>query len=568
MRQTLAGAWRRPRARAISVLAAVDLAAVADWWIWSGGAYKPSADAQRWYDEGVAGIRDGTYYKASKALERAAGLDNHFSMAYARLAEALLELDYADRAKEEMLRASPPGSVPRVTRPEQAYIAALHLTLTGDFAGAVGKYREMADRTPSGDRANAYVDLGRAYERSENPKDALAAYRQATAWQPQNPAAWLRLAVLYGRQRDQSKATEAFQQAESLYRSHSNLEGVTEVLYQRATLANQTGQNTQARTLIGQAIEMTRQTGNVSQQIVALQQLSNIELRGGSNQEAERLANQAIDLARANGLESLATRGLIDLGNAYFIRGEFAAASQRYTQALEYARRFHAQQSEARALLSIGSLELQHGQPAEGLRDVAAARAWYERGGYRRQTAQALILIAREQRQNGDLPAALGSFEQELSIAQKLGDGAQVGASQQGIGSVLESQERWPEALAHFQEAAKAAAESGDRLGAPHYAIEMSRILCRLGRLDEARAELAKIDAAANAEVLMQADYVRAALAVTQRQFAAAIEQQPAGTGARRPDPGICGGRAQHFGDGCRRRPERAPRPSMPPLRP
>jgi hypothetical protein len=43
--------------------------------------------------------------------------------------------------------------------------------------------------------------------------------RRFERWQPQNPAAWLRLAVLYGRQRDQAKAAPAFAAAESQYRS-------------------------------------------------------------------------------------------------------------------------------------------------------------------------------------------------------------------------------------------------------------------------------------------------------------------------------------------------------------
>jgi serine/threonine protein kinase/tetratricopeptide (TPR) repeat protein len=521
---TLTGPLRRSRAWALVVLATVAVLAICGWWFLSPGGYRPPVEAQRWYDEGVAALRDGTYYKASVALERSAALDGRFSMAHARRAEALLELDYSDKAKEEMLRAVPPGSKPRLTGVEQTYIQALHLTLTGDFAGAVTKFREIADRTPAEAKPNAFVDLGRAYEKSEKPKDAVACYQQATQLQPQNAAAWLRLAVLYGRQRDQAKAVPAFREAESLYRGHSNLEGVTEVLYQRAALANQIGQGPQARPMLEQALAMARQTGNVSQQIVVLQRLSNVELRAGGNEAAERFAAEAIELARTNGLEGLATRGLIDLGNAYFVRGDPAEAAKRYEQALEYARRFHAQRSEARALISLGSLELQQGQRAEGLRKVETARAWYERGGYQRETAQALILIAREQRENGDLAGALRSFEQQLTIARNLGEQAQAGVAQQGIGSVLEAQERWPEALSHFREASALAAQGGDRLSAPYYAIDVSRVLCRVGRADEARRTLDQIDPGSNGTLLTQSDFLRAAIALTQRQFPAAIE--------------------------------------------
>jgi tetratricopeptide (TPR) repeat protein len=220
--------WPVNRRASLAVLAPLLLMAVLAWWWLAPRRYQPAPDALRWYQEGVTALRDGTYYKASKTLERAASSDSRFSMAHARLAEAWLELDYTDQAKEEMLRAAPPGTSSRLSRAEQLYLEALQLTMTGDFAGAVEKYRDIVRRTPEDDKANAYVDLGRAYEKNEKLKDAVESYREATRRQPQNPAAWLRLAILYGRQMDRAKAAAAFDQAAPLYRSLSNLEGVTE----------------------------------------------------------------------------------------------------------------------------------------------------------------------------------------------------------------------------------------------------------------------------------------------------------------------------------------------------
>ena len=244
-------------------------------------------------------------------------------MAHARLAEAYLELDLTDKAREEMLRAAPPGASPLLSRAEQSYLQALQLTLTGDFAGAAAIYRKLLARAPSDEKANAYVDLGRAYEKSEKTGEAVDAYREATRRQSQNPAAWLRLAILYGRQLQQERASQAFQQAEQLYRSLSNLEGVVEVLYQRAVLANRMGNFGDARTLLGQAMELSKSIDSVSQQIQAQLQLSAAEYRGGTDYaQAQSDAAKAIEMARANGLENLTTRGLIDLGNACFLKGD------------------------------------------------------------------------------------------------------------------------------------------------------------------------------------------------------------------------------------------------------
>ncbi len=510
------------RRASIAVLALLAAAVLAVWWWLPAGRYRPAPDALRWYREGVAALRDGTYYKASKALERAAASDGRFSMAHARLAEVWLELDYADQAKEEMLRAAPPGAGSRLSGVEQLYLEALHLTMTADFAGAADKFRDIVRRTPEDDKANAYVDLGRACEKNEKLKEAVESYQEATRRQPQNPAAWLRLAILYGRQMDQAKAAAAFGEAEPLYRSLSNLEGVTEVLYQRAVVANRFGKSSEAQAQLQQALEMCRTTGNLHQQILALLQLSNTEHRM-NGAKAQDYAAEAVDLARANGLENLTTRGLIDLGNAYFVKGENDAAGKYFAQALEYARRYKSPRNQARALLSLGSLELQRGETGEGLRLVEQALAWYQRGGYQKETAQALILMGRAQREKGDYQAALRSFQQQLEIARKLGDQIQMVLAEQGIGTVLEAQERWPDALSYYQQAYAAAKQSGDQLNTAYSLLDLARILWQLGRYGEAQQALEAASSGASRGLQAQLDAARCRMALSQRQFAAAL---------------------------------------------
>ena len=505
----------------LALLALLLAAALAGWWWLAARPYRPRPEALRWYQEGVSALRDGTYYKASKALERAAASDGRFSMAHARLAEAWLELDYADQAKDEMLRAAPPGVGSRLSGVEQLYLEAIHLTMTGDFAGAVEKYRDIVRRTPMDEKANAYVDLGRAWEKNEKLAEAVESFREATRRQPQNPAAWLRLAILYARQMDRAKAAAAFGEAAPLYRSLSNLEGMTEVLYQRAVLANRLGQTSEAQAQLLQALEMCRSTGNLHQQILVLLQLSNTEHRMNGG-KARDYATEAIDLARANGLENLTTRGLIDLGNAYFVKGEDDEAARYFMQALEYARRYKSQRNQARARLSLGSLELQRGETGEGLRNVEQALAWYQRGGYQKETAQALILMGRAQREKGDYQAALRSFQQQLEIARKLGDQIQMALAQQGIGTVLEAQERWPDALLYYQEAHAAAKQSGDQLSTAYSLLDSSRILWQLGRYREAQQALDAASPGASRDLRDQLDAVRCRMALSQRQFALA----------------------------------------------
>jgi len=520
--QTLSAPLRRSRAAAAAALLLVAL--LAAWWFFSGGAYQPRPEALRWYDVGVAALRDGTYYRASKALEQAVSRDPQFALAHARLAEALLELDFADKAKEEMLRAVPPGSNPRLTRAERSYLQALQLTLTGDFAAAAARYRDIVSRTPNAAKADAWLDLGLAYEKNEKPRDALDAYLEASRLQSQNPAAWLHLAILYGRQMDQSKAADAFGKAEQIYRGLSNLEGVTEVLYQSAVLASRLGKSADARAGLERALELSRSTGSLSQQIVVLLQLSTLECRADHFAEAQTDATAAIDLARANGLENLTTRGLVDLGNAFFLKGEAEEARKLYTQSLDYARRSHSERNLARAQFSLGSLEMHYGDTDGGLRDIQQALDWYQRGGYQKETAQGLILIARAQRQRGDYAAALQSFDRQLEIARTLGDPAQIALAQQGSGIVLQVEGRLPEALARHRQAYEADLKAGDKLSIAYDLADCGDALWQLGRYDEARQALDQAAAGAPRAAVAVADAIRAAMSLSRREFPAAIE--------------------------------------------
>jgi len=522
--RALTGPLRRSRAAALATLALLGAAIFAGWWFWPAGSYHPSPEALRWYQAGITALHDGTYYRASQALEQAVARDPGFTMAHARLAEAWLELDITDKAKEEMLRAAPPGANPHLTGAEQSYLQALQLTLTGDFAAAAARYLSLIRRTPEAARADAYLDLGRAYERSENLKAAVDAYREAARRESQNPAAWLRLAILYGRQMDQAHAADAFAKAEQIHRTLGNLEGVTEVLYQRAVLANRLGKYADARGLLDQALDLSRHTGSLSQQIGALLQLSATDYRLGDFAAAQASGTQALDLARANGLESLTARGLLELGNACFLKGDVAAARTYFTQSLESARRYHSERNQARALFSLGSLDIRDGDSTTGLRNVEQALAFFQHGGYQRETASALIVIARVQRQKGDYAAALESFDRQLEVGRKIGDPLQMALAHQGSGGVLLLLGRLPEALARYQAAYEADRGSSDKIAAEYDLMNCGEVKWRLGHYDEARQLLAEAGNTASRDVLIVAGNIRAGMELSQRHFPAAME--------------------------------------------
>jgi len=466
---------------------------------WWPSAYQPPPEAKRWYDLGIGHMREGAYYQSTKALEQAISVDDKFALAHAHQAEAWTELDYTERAQNEMVRATALVPDPsRLPKADSLYLQAVNLTMAGDFAGAVERFRGIVKESDRNEKARAFLDLGRAYERNEDLKNALESYAEAARLDPHYPAVFLRLGIVYGRNNELPNADEQFNRAEKLYEDMGNVEGVAEVLYRRGALLNNAKNQSSARALLEKSLEMSRATNNRSQRIRTLLQLSSVSCTEGKIAEAEREANDALSLAHGEEIESLANDGLVELGNAFFLRGEYDEAEKYFKQALDSARRYKGRRHEARALLSLGSMAVQQGESDKGIGYVAPALEFYQSRGYRKETSQALTLLGRANRQKGNYEAALTAFEQQLSLAQETGDQAQVTSSETGIGTVLSYQERYSEALTHFDESLKIDQSLGAKLNVGYDFMNRGDMLCRLGRYEEGLKSLGEAAAIAD----------------------------------------------------------------------
>jgi tetratricopeptide (TPR) repeat protein len=508
------------RTRPIVAAAMVLIAGIAGWWLVAGRPYEPVPQADRFYQDGLSSLRDGTYFKASKDLAEAARLDPMLGMAHVHLAEAALELEDARTAGEEFAKAGTPERTTRLTRADRDVRDAIGLTLAGRYGDAVNLYRDMVERTPSAAKADALVDLGRAYERAQQPEEALRRYQGAIQLDPEQPAAWLRLGVQYGaRKLDAAHANPAFDKAEAIYHSMSNLEGIAEVEYQRGVAANKLGQITRARALLEKALELSQAAESPSQQIQVLMQLSLLETSASNAAEAQADASKAIELAHANGIENLTTSGLIDLGSAFLGKGEGSEARPYFEQALALARHYGSERSEFSALLSLGSLETQQGELDRGLAHVRQALAWYQERGYQRETMQGLTLVSRIEREKGDYPSALASLKQQLDLARKQGNQAQIALSQEGIGNVLLARGLWSESLKSYRAEMEAAAQSGVTLNAQVGLVNCADMLWRLGRYQEANDLLDRVGANRSKTVDALITRLQAKMALSRGEF-------------------------------------------------
>lgn len=458
--------------------------------------HTPPAEAQRWYDVGTGALRDGAYYQASQALERAIGADNDYTLAHARLAEALMELDYVDRAKDELLRVN---SSDRATLPkiDALYLDAITATARLDSAKSIELYKQIVKEVADSEKAYVYVDLGRAYEYNNNLKDAIESYKEASKRNSQYPTAHLRLGILYGQQGDLATALQSFQQAESIYQALGNLEGRAEVFFQRGTLYNKRNKLPEARKDLEQALNLAKANDNKSQTIKTLLQMSSVAFDAGETARSTEYAQEAVKLAQESGMENLSTRGLVDLGQSFLVRGNQTEAEKFLEQALALAERSKARRTEARARVAMAQLRQQQNRPDDAVKYLVPALAFYQQGGYRSEAFSCLALLARANLHKGDYPAADKGHEELLRLAQELNDQSLTARAHAERGSSFAREERYTEALDHLSRAYAINSSQGIQRSMGYNLENRGEVLSRLGRFDEAKALLAQANAIA-----------------------------------------------------------------------
>jgi tetratricopeptide (TPR) repeat protein len=535
--QTVASALHLPvitrRKLALAAAATCALAgAIGGWKLWVNAGGRLSPEAQALYQKGISDNAVGAWFAATKALEEAVKLAPHAAQVRARLAEAWVGLDMPEKAAEEMLLARRQDSS-GLSKADRLQIEAIDLSITREFKAAAAKYEEMA-RLP----ADVDVDLGRAYENADRPEDAIRSYRRAAEGPEHNPAAWLRLGVLYSRRSNAAKSKEAFAQADRLYQLTSNLEGLTEVALQQGIAANTRGELDAAAAFLKKALDTARLAGNLQEEINATLRLSTNAYLSGATAEADRYAREALDTAHSHHLEAMAIRGLVNLGNAYRRKQDFTHSEQYYREALDLARQSQSAHLTALSLASLAALHDDMRQRDQSSREAQEALTFYSANGYAKESLQCLTLIARAKRDSGDYEGALVSFRGLLQMAEKSQDHAQLALAHEGIGTMLFNQDRFPDALDEYKKSLEFATDA-EHIG--YASLTCANTMWMLGQYQDATAMFARVAAAAEKfpPLRLRLLHGQAGMALSQNRFRDAADLARKGLSAdmsRTPD--------------------------------
>jgi tetratricopeptide (TPR) repeat protein/predicted Ser/Thr protein kinase len=467
---------------------------------WRSRPYKPRPDAVRWYEDGLNAMRDGTYLKASKVLSEAVRLDPDFVLARARLSEAWLEMDYPERAKDELLLVRREESIlSRLPRTERLQFEAIEFLVTGETPKGIQTYRSMLEAAEPAARSSIWLDLGRACERAADLKCALEAYQKSTQLDPQTAAGWLRLALIHQRAQRYDEATPAFDRAERLFQTASNLEGVTEVRYGRGMMLVGRGQLEAASNVLRDALKSSQTAANIQQQVKILLQLATVSIRTADSATVVKLAGEAVELARANGVEILAARALLTLGTGLFIKDR-NEAEKYYQQAFEIAQRSKSPSVEARARLALASVYDAKGLLARSVAEAQLASEFFRRAGYKRETFQSMVLLGRYQRKLGDLDEAAKTFQSMLEASVSGGSGDEQAFLHEGLGQVYFVRERYRAAYASFTRSYEASMAGGNALSAGYSLLNQAACLWRIGDYDMARRRFSEAESLAQSK--------------------------------------------------------------------
>jgi tetratricopeptide (TPR) repeat protein/predicted Ser/Thr protein kinase len=516
---------RRERFSITSVAAVVLVtvaAILAVIYFWPKSYYQPTPAALDWYNIGTRALRNGAYYQASRALEQAISIDGNYALAHARLAQAWTELDYSDKAKDELLKVANRNKVSPI---DALYLDAITASVRRDFSAAAQSYLEIAKLSP--DDTQVFVDLGYAYENGDKLDKAIENYEKAIGMSSgQDATAFLRAGSVYARTKETDKALDRFAVAEKLYRAATNNEGTNEVLRRRGILFRAKGRYDDARAQFEQSLDGSKFTGYEAQKINALLELSYLTSTHGRVAEAEQFANQAVTFAQQNHLENLTANGLLELGNAASNRGDRGKAEEYFDQAIRFAQENKGRWTEARGKSNLGGLYIETLRIDDGMALVRQSLAFFQQGNYPRNVPFCLTQIGRGYRRKGDYPAALEVLNQKLALAKQGDDPPEIADTYGEIAAVLFDQENYPAALAQYESALKIYEGGNNTLRMTYAIVNRINTLWRLGRYDEAQKAIEEVSEAVNSNVkqlIPTLSLIKAHIHLSQGDLAAAM---------------------------------------------
>jgi DNA-binding winged helix-turn-helix (wHTH) protein/tetratricopeptide (TPR) repeat protein len=442
------------------------------------------SDAARWDSLGLFALREGTYFKASKAFEQAIQLAPRNPLLHAHLADAWLQLNMDEAARQELLLASNHDAVQQLSDDDRRYIEAVRATAVRDYPAATRQYQTILESSQVQDRSNALEDLGRALQREGRLPEATSTYRHAAELQPTNAGVQLRLGLLAGLQRDLTVANRYLDHATSLYEASTNQEGEAEVDYQRASMAYVRADYTRAAMFYSDSLDLATKLNDLQMEARALGGLSTVRRWQGDLPGSAEAANRVMVLARILHSDFWQVEGVMHLANIAIVRKDIPESRRLLTEALELADRVKQPRLQTNAEFSMGDLADQTGDYTQELAMAQRARQHYESYGSADGVADASMQVIQAERGLHNYPAALHDAQALLDDSIRTGSDLFAEDSEAELGHIYTALEDHAAALDHYQRALDLAHKTGSQVSLK--SLHVVSALAQLGRRQQA----------------------------------------------------------------------------------
>jgi len=492
-----------------------------------------SVSAASNYSKGLDLAFTGAYLEAAEAFEKAISDDEDFAIAYARAADAYMELGYDDRAEELAAAAVEKlvKNMDRVPPSDRTYIMATQAAVTYNTDQAVESYSEFIAEYP--DDPEGYLRLALVYMDVSEWDLAADNLRKALEIDPKAGSVRYELGRVLIYQNDLDAALMEFAQALTYYRDIGNREGEARVLNAMAVAHRRKNEIDKAIEFLEASIAIKEELGDLRGIAVSLGNLGLIYQTAGDADRALEVLNRSLEIRREIGDQGgiahtlnkigqvyqsygrydealfhfqrsyeireeigskhLMASSLSDMGNIYALMGDYDKAAEMDSMALALRVEIGDEQGEAMSLRNIAEILVNQGLHERARVNLEKALAIDRRIENERLIARDYQTYGGYYTSRGVMDSAEHYLNMALAIQEEMGEKPSVAVTLGGLGDVYTKTGDYGRALSSYDRCYDLAIETDEVEVAAGAQIGKAALFCEIGYEAGRDSALAKL---------------------------------------------------------------------------
>ena len=438
-----------------------------------------TADAARFYAEGLERLGSFDALAARDLLERAVAADARFPLAHSALALTWATLGYDDRARSASSRAFKLSA--GLPREERLSVEGAYRETAQEWQEAIEIYQTLFRFFP--DNLEYGLRLANAENSSGAPKRALATIETLRKSEGTSEP---RLELAEAAAAENISDFKRMQAAAATAAARGKAQGARLIVARAALLEGtavlRLGEPERAIALYDQARAAYAEAGDRGRLAEALNNLASALADTGDVARGDALYAEALSIARSIGHQRMVARLLNNMAVQKRRAGDLNRSLTLNREALALRREIGDRVNLAVSLNNIGNVLLDLG-------DLGGAVAHYEEAagihrdiGDRRGVARARNNAAVALKMQGQLVRAREANEEALAIRREIADPGSVAISLYNIGELLMLQGELPKAVQSLDEALAIQRKLDIGRGAGYSLFELGKIALAAGR--------------------------------------------------------------------------------------